>query len=251
MANKRTEQIIQEDQYSFPYHYIPSDVNGNFKLFVFWSWGINYLLTMEFLIERLKEEDFVKLIDVGCGDGRFIRELSNHLLGKKLIGVDISERAINLAKALNPDLEFRRLDVLQSDLPNDFDIVTLIEVLEHIPIDDVQPFLSSIADLQKSGGRLYITVPHSNRTTQRKHYQHFNSESINEHLQCNYKIREFAYFDKKTWYLKFLRGIMKNRFFILRHARTLNLIYTYYKNHIFPCSDESECARLFVIATKK
>lgn len=244
------EQLIQEIQYNLPYHYVPSVDDGYFKPFIYWSWGINYMCSIEFLVEQIQKESFSKLIDVGCGDGRFVREISKRVKEETVIGVDISQRAINLARALNPELEFYRRDIRKDELPDDYDIVTLIEVIEHVPVDDVRPFLSSVADLQRDGGRLYITVPHSNRVTQKKHFQHFNSKSISEHLQPDYKVQEFFYFDKKTWYLKYLRGLMKNRFFILRHAHTLKLIYAYYKENIFFCSDESECSRLCAIAVK-
>lgn len=246
-----TQQIIQETQYDLPYHYIPSITNGHFKHFIHWSWSINYMCFIEYIVERIKQEKFDKIIDVGCGDGRFIRELSGHNLKKTMMGVDTSSQAIQLAKALNPNLEFQNINILlENKLPNDFDIVTLVEVFEHLPIEQAPFFLSKLAGLQKSGGRLYLSVPHSNRKVQKKHFQHFSSKTLKEYLQKDYDIQEFIFFDKKKWYLKYLKGIMSNRFFILNYTPVLDLIYKFYKRNLFLCS-ESECSRLCAIAVRK
>jgi 2-polyprenyl-3-methyl-5-hydroxy-6-metoxy-1,4-benzoquinol methylase len=250
MALENQEQVIQEDQYSFPYHYIPSHQDGNFRLYAYWSWGINYLLSTDFLLERLSQMRYEKLIDIGCGDGRFLNELKRVDAAKQLLGIDYSERAIKLAQAFNPEIDFRQLDIFNCDLADDFDVVTLIEVLEHIPLDRVPGFLEAIAQRQRSGDRLLITVPHSNRKPQKKHFQHFNNATLAEQLSNTYEVSEYVYFDRNPRHARYIRGLMKNRFFILRQQRLLNRIYRYYKERLFYCS-EAECTRMFALCIRK
>jgi SAM-dependent methyltransferase len=245
-----TQTSIQEEQYHFPYHYVPVNGVDGFKLFVYWSWGINYLSALEFLIGKLETETFTTLLDVGCGDGRFLREVDDRLSGKELSGVDSSSRAISLAKALNPDLNFQAADIMEDRLPGDFDVVTLIEVLEHIPVDAAPHFLTAVSRLQQPGGRLYLTVPHTNRSVQKKHFQHFNRDTLSDIIEKHYEIREMFFFDRKSWHLKWLRGLMRNRLFILNHPRILNRIYSFYKKNLFLCS-ELECARFGIVAIKR
>lgn len=57
----------------------------------------------------LEEYSFDKIIDIGCGKGGL-----THLLKKKnnyVLGIDISETAVNIAKERFPDIDFVTLDV--------------------------------------------------------------------------------------------------------------------------------------------
>ncbi|MGK0176737.1 MAG: SAM-dependent methyltransferase [Lentimonas sp.] len=193
MKNKDSlkQQQIQEDQYEFPYHYVPALEDGNFSLYVYWSWGLNYLSSTEFLLELVRKQEFASLIDVGCGDGRFLKELNHSFPGKALTGVDYSQSAINIAKALNPGLDFRCADINNTQLGS-FDIDTSIEVIEHIPQEELNRFISSMASLQEPGGYLFLTVPHSNVGVQKKHFQHFSRNSLEQTLGKHYRIDEFA-----------------------------------------------------------
>ncbi len=47
------------------------------------------------------------------------------------MGIDISARAVALARGLNPELEFAVRDILEDPEPGAFDVVTLLEVIEH------------------------------------------------------------------------------------------------------------------------
>lgn len=72
------EQQIQEDQYDYPYHYIPRVENGQFSQSQYWSWGMHYLGGIQLILEQIDSYSFDSLIDVGCGDGRFLRELARN-----------------------------------------------------------------------------------------------------------------------------------------------------------------------------
>jgi 2-polyprenyl-3-methyl-5-hydroxy-6-metoxy-1,4-benzoquinol methylase len=242
-------QQIQEEQYVFPYHYVPSLQDGNFRLHVFWSWGLNYLSSTEFLLELLQSEEFNSLADVGCGDGRFLRELSQVFPNKSLCGVDFSDRAINLAKALNPALDFRCLDITQEHQLGHFDVVTSIEVIEHIPQHELDSFISSMANLQQPGGRLILTAPHSNMGLQKKHFQHFSRDSLERALCHYYTIERYLFFDKRSRRVRYLRALLKNRFAVLNYQPLLNWVYKTYKRQGFHCT-ETDCNRVGAVARR-
>ncbi|MDC0376153.1 class I SAM-dependent methyltransferase [Pelagibacteraceae bacterium] len=55
-----------------------------------------------FILNEIKKDDqsIKSIVDVGCGDGRITKELSETFNTKKILGIDYSSKAINLAKAL-------------------------------------------------------------------------------------------------------------------------------------------------------
>ncbi len=102
------------------------------------------------------------VLDVGCGVGTIAIYLAH--LGKNVVGIDISKRAIDIAKDAVPDdllnkLIFRKveLDKFKSKNKNKFDLVICAEVLEHI--EDDKTFLKDIFYVLKPGGYLVLTTP--------------------------------------------------------------------------------------------
>src|SRR5688572_17116848 len=95
-----TPQHLQDAEYRFPYHYV-SQWRPHFTQTFSDSWGINYVSTLEHLLERLGAMRFESLVDVGCGDGRLAREIAAAFPGRDILGVDYSARAIGLARAMN------------------------------------------------------------------------------------------------------------------------------------------------------
>lgn len=242
----------QESQYSLPYHYIPQLEDGHFTQHLYWSWGFRYIGGMKIVLESLEKYPFESLIDIGCGDGRFLKEASRNFTSKKLLGIDYSERAINLAKAMNPELNYQCIDISSHAPINEpVDVITLIEVLEHIPLDKVNTFIRSFSEYLKPGGRLLMTVPHQNKPVQAKHFQHFNGRELTRILTPFFEIEKMLYFDKKSkLFAKTTKHLLRNNFFILNNQFLLNIIYKTYKRFFFHCP-ESKCGRIFVVARKR
>jgi len=123
-------QLIQDSQYSYPYHYIPTLGDNVFSQVQYWSWGFRYMGGLQIVIDQLKDRQFESLVDVGCGDGRLLKELTLLYPEKRLLGVDYSQRAILLAQALNPSLDYDVVDIIENPLLERFDVVTLVTLLQ-------------------------------------------------------------------------------------------------------------------------
>ena len=244
--------VSQEAQYALPYHYIPSLEGGHFQQHLSWSWGYNYLGGMSLVLELLGDENFESLVDIGCGDGRFLCEAAARFNGKTLLGVDYSQRAIDIARALNPQIDFECRDICDDNNKQTvFDAVTLLEVLEHIPVESVDAFVRSVSKFQNSGGRLILTVPHKNKTVQSKHYQHFDSSALRKIVEPYYEIKRMIFFDKKSRiFSRIINGLLENRFFILNNRLLLDLLWGAYRKHFFICG-EKECGRVCVVCRKR
>jgi len=109
-----------------------------------------------FLFEDLKEGE--KVLDLGCGNGRWFKVFKE----KKVdyIGVDFSEKLVEIAKKQFPEAKFLVADALNLPFPeNFFDKVYSLSVLHHIPSKELRiQSLEEIKCVLKPNGRAIITV---------------------------------------------------------------------------------------------
>jgi SAM-dependent methyltransferase len=247
---------IQEAQYSFPYHHIPSIQKAKFSPVRYWPWGFRYLGGIQLVLDQLAKTRFSSLIDIGCGDGRLLREIASHYAGKDLLGIDASSRAIQLAQALNPGIRYQATDLFKERIHEKFDVATLIEVIEHISPDDLPKFIHAVADTLVEDGRLILTVPHENTPVTKKHYQHFNSTKLRTLLEPYFDDIAFIPFDIPAsgsplmWLIQHILG-PKGKFFLLTNARLLYFFYAVYLKRYLYTMHESSCERIAVVCTKK
>jgi 2-polyprenyl-3-methyl-5-hydroxy-6-metoxy-1,4-benzoquinol methylase len=248
MTPMEHEQEVQESQYVFPYHHIPEFGEGTFSIARLLFWGHEYASYLEYLTTLIQKKAIQSLVDIGCGDGRFLLEAHKKLPKEtRLLGIDYSAHAIQFAQAFAPDVEYRATGL--SDLVRSgerFDAFTLIEVLEHIPPAEIPAFLETMEKVLTPGGFGIITVPSDNLKRSSKHYQHFNTNTLTQTLAAHFTIEHMEYLNgiSKTEYL--LRRVLANRFYILNNKSLLNWLYRWYKkNYLMSTSDA--CRRLVAI----
>jgi len=246
------QQSLQELQYQFPYHYIPIHDDHGFVQVAKWAWGMNYMGGIEAVLAQLQKYEFTSLIDIGCGDGRFLREVASRFQVSKhnLMGVDYSRHAISLANAMNPRLAYLCQDITHEILNDHFDMATMVEVLEHIPPADVEGFLASVARLLKPSGRLILTVPHINKGVSAKHYQHFSAYSLTQVLDKDFIVDQVIPFDclsRTTVLLLRLLGYYGDNY-IITNRWINNRLYKRVLNSCLIPQPENRCSRLLAIA---
>jgi 2-polyprenyl-3-methyl-5-hydroxy-6-metoxy-1,4-benzoquinol methylase len=97
------------------------------------------------------------MLDVGCGSGHTIECFSHSWPQTEMQGLDLSEVAIGLARKRIPKGLFRVGFLENVALAEQFDLITLMGVLEHFP----EPILAltRIRDLLSPGGMVYVEVP--------------------------------------------------------------------------------------------
>ncbi len=105
-----------------------------------------------------------KLLDVGCGDGRFLRHAKEQ--GFEIWGIDFDKKSVESAKrnlgidtvfamSLEEFYEYAKEKNLK------FDVITFFEVLEHQ--DKPREFLEMVKGLLKEGGYIAGSVPNRER----------------------------------------------------------------------------------------
>lgn len=104
-----------------------------------------------------------QILEVACGRGGFVRELT--LAGARVAGCDFSLSAVRIAKS---KLDQNRSGTVRSGLVQgdaqklpfanaSFDIVVSCETIEHVP--DAQSAVSEMYRVARPGGRLFLTTP--------------------------------------------------------------------------------------------
>ncbi|MBF0539413.1 MAG: class I SAM-dependent methyltransferase [Nitrospirae bacterium] len=241
----------QDALYEFPYHYIPSRDNGKFSVARSLRWGYEYMSYVGFVLERVREVAFDVMLDVGCGDGRFLYEASRVLSNKQLKGVDVSDRAVRFARAFNPDLELVVGDINDKGLFDvKFDLITLVETLEHIAPRDIADFVSSIAYHLKDNGLLLLTVPSKNVRLNTKHYQHFDMVSLQSILAPHFSIVNGYFINRISILTRVMERLLVNKLFILNQRHVLNAVYSFYERRLLK-ADEKNCKRICLLCKKR
>ncbi|NLD95144.1 MAG: class I SAM-dependent methyltransferase [Fibrobacter sp.] len=79
---------------------------------------------------------FSSVLDVGCGPGVFLDILKKRFPHISVSGTDISSTAIELARQKFPDSSFFEIDISKETIKGEWDLVTMIDVAEHIENDE-------------------------------------------------------------------------------------------------------------------
>ena len=122
------------------------------------EWG-NVSESVSFVMEQQLQAD-TAMLDVGCYTGTLIYRLAEGGF-PNVYGIDVDLRAVDRGKRLYPELESRISGYSGVVLPfpeESFDVVTMFDVLEHIP--NVEEFLSrEVWRVLKKGGTFLFQTP--------------------------------------------------------------------------------------------
>jgi SAM-dependent methyltransferase len=157
---------LQEQQYSTPYHWRqrPNDER-------------EYCLRTDIVFELAGLSSWPcareqpRLLDLGCGDGRFSAQASD---AARVVGIDVSPRALHYAAALVRGATF--IAAAGASVPfraDSFDIVVLLDVIEHIPDRDERRVVAEAVRVLRRGGRLVISTNTDRSARELKHYRHY------------------------------------------------------------------------------
>jgi len=108
----------------------------------------------------------VRALDVGCGGGLLSEALAR--AGADVIAIDLAPAVLDVARlhlhesGLSVDYRQITVEALAVEMPARFDIITCMEMLEHVP--DPGSVIGACAMLLKPGGKLFLST--LNRTPQ-------------------------------------------------------------------------------------
>jgi 2-polyprenyl-6-hydroxyphenyl methylase/3-demethylubiquinone-9 3-methyltransferase len=104
------------------------------------------------------------ILDVGCGGGILAESMAEQ--GGKVKGIDLSEKALKVAglhgieSGVEVDYEMIATEDLATREPATYDVVTCMEMLEHVP--DPAAIVQACATLVKPGGQVFFSTLNRN-----------------------------------------------------------------------------------------
>ncbi len=106
-----------------------------------------------------------RVLDVGCGGGILADAMARR--GAQVLGIDLSTKALRVAtlhalEAGTPSIEYREVSAedLAEEMPARFDVVTCMEMLEHVP--DPSSVVKACAAMCQPGGWLFFSTLNRN-----------------------------------------------------------------------------------------
>ena len=105
-----------------------------------------------------------RVLDVGCGGGILSEALS--AAGADVLGIDPAEAPLNIARLhrhesnLSPGYELTTVEELAATSPEPFDVITCLEMLEHVP--DPASVIRACRMLLKDDGHLFLATINRN-----------------------------------------------------------------------------------------
>jgi 2-polyprenyl-6-hydroxyphenyl methylase/3-demethylubiquinone-9 3-methyltransferase len=107
----------------------------------------------------------LRVLDVGCGGGILADAMARQ--GANVLGIDLASKALKVAQlhaleAKTEGVDYREIsaEALAAEQPGTFDVVTCMEMLEHVP--DPSLVVKACATLVKPGGHVFFSTINRN-----------------------------------------------------------------------------------------
>jgi 2-polyprenyl-6-hydroxyphenyl methylase/3-demethylubiquinone-9 3-methyltransferase len=121
-------------------------------------------LRLNYIEERAGGLAERQVLDVGCGGGILSESMAAR--GARITGIDMGEAPLQVARLhlleTGLDVNYERIPVerLAAERPRSFDLITCMEMLEHVP--DPASTVHACAELLKPGGRAFFSTINRN-----------------------------------------------------------------------------------------
>ena len=121
-------------------------------------------LRVDYIESRAAGLDRKRVLDIGCGGGILAEALAAR--GARVTGIDVAEQSLQVARMhlhesnLEVDYQWSTAEDFAEQQPAAFDVVTCLEMLEHVP--DPDAVVTAAARLLKPGGVLVLSTLNRN-----------------------------------------------------------------------------------------
>lgn len=119
---------------------------------------------LQYVADRLRADGAslagARVLDVGCGGGLLSEALAG--AGADVVALDLAPELVQVARlhglesGVRVDYRLQSVESLAGEAPGSFDVVTCMEMLEHVP--DPAAIVDACATLLRPGGRLFVST---------------------------------------------------------------------------------------------
>jgi len=241
--------------YFLPYHWTIREHD-------FFTSGVmyfGYLKIIDSLIKKYTNTEQIKHLDIGCGDGRATLYFNDNNPNLESTGIDLSDRAIAYAKLLDISQKVNFTTKNLFEIDEKYNLISMVEVLEHIDIDILENFLKHVNKILLVDGLLILSVPSLNLPTylHKGHIQHFSENSLRALLgKSDFEITQttyqhnmnYSFFLSKNLIVRAVYKLIKNKFYTLNIIeKVLYRIYYKFWNIV---KKENDAARIIMVCKK-
>lgn len=132
----------------------PTGIIGSLMMKI---WNNAYLPMSEWSLSFLDKKKYDNVLDIGVGNGATTKYISNHFFCDSIIGIDISEKAIEQAKTKNlgNNIRFEKRDIKETQYPSEyFELICAFQ--NHFHWENLQQSLLEIKRIMSKDGVLLI-----------------------------------------------------------------------------------------------
>jgi len=149
------------------------------------------------------------ILDIGSGGGRDSRFFYEH--GFRVTGIDFSEKMIDGARAIQPNIDYRVMDLENMDFPNqEFDAIWANASLHHIPKANLPKVLNKINQILRGDGLFFIKVKHGDKDSIlendkfgrkiKRHFSFYKQDELRQLLEsAGFSIKSSELTTKEEW----------------------------------------------------
>jgi len=161
----------------------------------FWHVGRKELI-LDAIKTNITSLASIRMLEIGCGNGNVLDHLSQNKI--KIEGCDLFLEGLRFCRRRSGSVPLYQINVLALPFKEEYEIIGLFDVLEHIACDDKA--LSEIHNALKPGGYLVLTVPAfqslwSCHDGISHHARRYNKKELVAKLNDNgFSVRKVTYF---------------------------------------------------------
>lgn len=101
----------------------------------------------KFVLNYIKDKKGIKILDVGCGEGYFLKKIKK--LGYNIKGIDKEYESDNIEK----------IDIFKFKTKEKFDIILCLDFIEHLNYKQQEDLLIILRSLLKEDGIIIFSIP--------------------------------------------------------------------------------------------
>jgi len=160
MTNKKADEIVEKRLGIPPDYQYKALYKSNF---VQSNWHANKLTSLEYCL-NLKNKD-IRILDLGAGSGNFEIIFAGSV--KYIMALDYHKEALDFLKSLLKKKKISNVRLVHGDIRNlrkikqigTYDLILLVDVIEHIELDEADKMIRYFKKILAPGGRICIVTP--------------------------------------------------------------------------------------------